>query len=567
MLLNIYINRFFAVTVVVLMLGACSQGENPVVTPPVTQGGAVSFVPTLSKVPVSTFVTGDKLGVLAYATDVDGNWNKQGTPELMYNTELTKIAAGNFTYDPIVYYPTNGNKLKFFAYYPHAATAGDNGITLSPKTQSGYPTVDFDASVGSYGVDMMAAVTESQNSGSVTLNCQHVLTKVNVSAKSAQGAIVSAVKIIGINSKGQLSMDNYTNKPAAPETWWANQNTAVTIGETVSITTTDVNYTPLFKEPKMVIPQAISDLVIEISYMFSGDATPYTKQYTQDVAWVAGGSVNYQIDILPDKVSIAVSAIDVTSMRVWGYSSSVASLQGATPIVNMNPAQVSKSGNIWAYAPIANWVNGKFHTFVATAPATANVTCNNGVATYTNPAEIGSQIDLRIASMKQVAPNNTDEVQFSFSQALTPVRFVAKVAADVSTDITDIVISKIVMTGSFVSSASIDLAASPAVWVAGVGRTASYTVAPTKPASLTIGSSTEVLHGNSSVMMAIPQVVGNIKIKVSVSYNLKTTVENIEKEFTFVSADWQIGQPYTFELLFTKEDISADDGGGTDPFG
>lgn len=304
MFLNIYINRFFATVALLVSLCGCAKDDGapdaPVVPPPAPQGNAVAFEPELSRAPISSFVTGDRLGVLAYLTDKDGNWNAQSKADLMYNTELTKTASGSFAYTPTVYYPANGDRVKFFAYYPYAARSGDNGITLSPQTLASYPTIDFDASKGSFNIDMLAAVTEAQSESSVTLSCQHLLTKINVSVKAPTdvSVTVTEIKISNINSVGRLSFDNYTNRPLNPETWWTNQGTPVMISETINVVADNTKYTPLFAEPKMVVPQSQNDVVIEISYHFAGEeATLLTKSYTQNVVWKAGDTLNYTIDI------------------------------------------------------------------------------------------------------------------------------------------------------------------------------------------------------------------------------------------------------------------------------
>ncbi len=132
-------------------------------------------------------------GFLAYRTS--GEWSSTGsnaTPDFLYNEhgKWTAGAPGSWGYDNTRFWPTNSDKISFFAYAPYQdqTTAGDKSITLSAKTEKGAPTLEFAlASDVKNMVDLVTDcrtdirdLTAASNSGSgiVSFKFSHVLTKV-----------------------------------------------------------------------------------------------------------------------------------------------------------------------------------------------------------------------------------------------------------------------------------------------------------------------------------------------------------------------------------------------------
>lgn len=91
-------------------------------------------------------------GVLAYKTSSSG-WATDGSaviPGFMYNEHVYKESstASKWKYDYLRFWPTNTDKLTFFAYAPYesAPSAGtDKGIKLSAQSEQGAPTIEFNA--------------------------------------------------------------------------------------------------------------------------------------------------------------------------------------------------------------------------------------------------------------------------------------------------------------------------------------------------------------------------------------------------------------------------------------
>lgn len=135
-------------------------------------------------------------GVLAYKTSSSG-WATDGsaaTPGFMYNEHVYKGAStdSKWKYDNLRFWPTNTDKLTFFAYAPYesAPSAGtDKGIKLSGQSEQGAPTIEFTVNTTKL-TEMVDLVTDHDKKdktsadGSISFSFSHVLTRVLLKAKT-----------------------------------------------------------------------------------------------------------------------------------------------------------------------------------------------------------------------------------------------------------------------------------------------------------------------------------------------------------------------------------------------
>lgn len=138
-------------------------------------------------------------GILAYKTNSDGWDIDKGntTPQFMYNehatwTSGTPTGSWGYTNSP-KFWPTNDDKITFFAYAPYEATDGANKkIILSGQDEKDAPKLTFE--VNTDWKNMVDLVTNGQteikdqtatsNSGIVSFKFSHVLTKIaNIKVK------------------------------------------------------------------------------------------------------------------------------------------------------------------------------------------------------------------------------------------------------------------------------------------------------------------------------------------------------------------------------------------------
>lgn len=214
-----------------LTMAGCSQNEvtdtnpdaHPVIGFDVYTGvqtrGAETDLAALKK-------SGAGFGFLAYKTA--GDWSTSGsaaTPDFLYNEHGTWTAgtpAGSWGYTNTRFWPTNSDKISFFAYAPYEAspTDGSNkGITLSAQSATGAPTLEFALTTTNDWKDMVDLVTSdskdqtaTSNSGTVSFKFSHVLTKVaDIKVKPDQ-SLGSDIKIYVTDLKLVPGTDKLQNK-------------------------------------------------------------------------------------------------------------------------------------------------------------------------------------------------------------------------------------------------------------------------------------------------------------------------------------------------------------------
>lgn len=284
--------------ITIILFSACSAGGEE---PAVLQGEEIAFaLEPVTKALVKELAVGDKLGILAYQLDVAGNWNASGKPDFMYNVALGKTASG-YEYLPTRFYPEGGEKIKFFAYYPYSASAGEEGITLSSAMTPGYPSFVYRCPVAA-DRDLLVAVTEPQNEGSVYLSCDHVLAQVGLSIQIEGGGStyeITSLKVGGLSMSATFLFDTYVNRPLDKASWWDAPGVAedldITFDPPVSVTSGQGVAVPLLAEPLLLIPQSVDALAFELKYKEAGKEIVYTKTFTNGVQWLPGGNYKYEL--------------------------------------------------------------------------------------------------------------------------------------------------------------------------------------------------------------------------------------------------------------------------------
>ena len=252
----------FFVAVALAMVG-CSQNEVVETNPDTNSAikfGVYTGVQTRGTETTSTTLKAsdaDGFGFLAYKTSSAG-WDTDGSttaPSFLYNEHgkwntAGGAGSGGWEYDNTRFWPTNSDKITFFAYAPYDDAAIDKGITLSANTVSGTPTLEFEVKNTSGTInwdgmvdlvtDCRAAIkdqTASSNSGTVKFNFSHVLTKVvdvKVKADVALGSdtriFVTGLKLVpGTNklyskAKYKFSDDSWEALSPAPAYFTTDQD-------------------------------------------------------------------------------------------------------------------------------------------------------------------------------------------------------------------------------------------------------------------------------------------------------------------------------------------------------
>lgn len=197
---NLLLATTALVTLTALTFSGCSENEvtdinpdaNPVMSFDVYTGVQTKGTETTTSSIQTT--TTDGFGVLAYKTTTAG-WDGEAdgaTPNIMYNEHVYYDAA--WKYDNAKFWPTNEDKISFFAYAPYESAPSEGTekkIKLSAATKTGAPTIEFEVNTTELTkmVDLVTDNTQkdktsSDNTGTVSFALKHVLTKVVLKAKT-----------------------------------------------------------------------------------------------------------------------------------------------------------------------------------------------------------------------------------------------------------------------------------------------------------------------------------------------------------------------------------------------
>lgn len=175
---------------------------------------------------------------------------------------------GIWKYSPVLYMPTDGGTVDFFAYSPADATVGDFNIS-----GENHDMVSITYSVTTDPAsqhDFMVAEALGVNTPSVSLDFRHVLSSVRVGVRStlpeAYTFQVYEVKLLNLNRRGVLTGIT-SDSPGKTTSWTWNgwsEPTAYTIAQKgpvkVSFSASG-EYTPVSDPdagPLMILPQTVS---------------------------------------------------------------------------------------------------------------------------------------------------------------------------------------------------------------------------------------------------------------------------------------------------------------------
>lgn len=138
-------------------------------------------------------------------------------PDYYYNIGVYKPTSV-WTSTVNMYWPENTNyKLSFIAYAPYKTV--DNGITLSPSTQAGYPILTYYSNNSDITkqVDLcysLPQLNKTQAQGTIAFNFKHSLSKISFSAKNyyaydtISGCKIKSIRLTNIINKGSILLNS-----------------------------------------------------------------------------------------------------------------------------------------------------------------------------------------------------------------------------------------------------------------------------------------------------------------------------------------------------------------------
>ena len=286
-------NKFFlfgTIACAALTFASCSNSELSASEENAPK--AIGFDVYQGRMPVTraatdgTSIQTSGFGVLASRTS--GDWTSSATPNFLYNQKVT-YSNSNWTYTPTKYWPTNTDKISFWAYAPY----DDSNITFSGVSEQGAPTATVtlpnDADLD-FVADCAMNKTYQTSSGNVEFSLNHVMTRAAFKIVGQNLPENTKLKITSIKLSGTklYSSATYTFPTSDSNTGgsWGSQlstNNTITLTQDIS-EGTNSNYLYLIPVESL----GDRDISVEVSYTVTlpGDA-PVSK--TPTVYIPAGG--------------------------------------------------------------------------------------------------------------------------------------------------------------------------------------------------------------------------------------------------------------------------------------
>jgi len=273
---------------------------------------------------VQSSLEGD-FGVSAFLITNGGDDISTITPTYMYNEKAVKGANGWALATPC-FWPAADKKLKFFAYTPF--NDADYGITLSEKTVSGTPYIDFIVKRDIQDqIDLMTAHSTATAYGpkvKAQLPFKHALTCVKFAVGSGLPANQTITKITlkNIVEKGRYFIGEYWDVPTYPTTdIWQYDIEDLSVPTNTANNTIIVHPNGEAYSTLLMIPQAFNSDDQKIEVTLQNNATNATTTIfasLKNSEWLPGTTVTYQLCSSDANVEYIFNVTPVTAAHDGG---------------------------------------------------------------------------------------------------------------------------------------------------------------------------------------------------------------------------------------------------------
>lgn len=259
-----------------------------------------------------------KYGVYAYqgVGDVPGTYNPEDAAPFTQIQNLALNEDGQYdgeSAEQYIYAPGSGTWLQFFAYSPYLAgslTGGDPATNyLEVSDEQKYPVINYTALTTDHSkhVDLIyakPAATGGEVTESITLDFQHILSKINVQTGTIAAGTVTSISIKGVYSSGTFDGNDLK--------WQATGEANSSYTKTSD--SENVNYDELYLVPQTLTDEAKIELKVRCT-IDGGASREYTltkslKAFIEE--WQAGKQYTYVVST-PHEVEVEVT--DVVEMN------------------------------------------------------------------------------------------------------------------------------------------------------------------------------------------------------------------------------------------------------------
>lgn len=322
--MKIYKGLIASVTIVAL--AACSADNEPTVEKlgnrnMIEVGTYISGTRAVDK---TAFAEGDALSL--YSCKTTGDYGDSFSANFMDNVKVTRGATGEWTYSPLMAWPTDENEhLSFIAYYPQNTGSSATSYSFTVNENYAEQTDPLWCTVKDAHINDRngTAINGSESdaafeatSGALNLKFKHMLSKVNVKVKLASNypGITCKLNDLTLNSVNQSGTFTINNDLSGG-TWASSTPKSFTLCEGA---TSVLSSTALDVAEMLMIPQ---DMTANNSYFFirythtlaEGGEKAVTKKVYLPNKWEVGKVYNYVINLSLDVNTISLS----TEINNW----------------------------------------------------------------------------------------------------------------------------------------------------------------------------------------------------------------------------------------------------------
>lgn len=297
----------FYFALILLLLGGCSKEIIETIDDdaPMNKDGSIAFrtESVLTKgTPHDDLKKYNKVQLRVFKHDkayADGN--------ILYRkTELIKggsDADTSWDYTPRMFWP-EGKGLSFLAYsietaIPYAKASGDEGVFIKENSTTNVPTIEYRVPVQVKDQPdlLVTAQIDQPEARNVMLNMKHALACVSFCATGPTDMKVKQLQMKNVYTKGSFQLDD-------PDIQWKldpNSKNLIVIepgmnDENLQENPTDGNYLMTQDGYLMMLPQALTDATIEVTYWKGTPGTEKKITYIlpTNIVWEAGQKYIYK---------------------------------------------------------------------------------------------------------------------------------------------------------------------------------------------------------------------------------------------------------------------------------
>ena len=192
--------------VIMLMVSCKHDDDNAVISAggktPVSFSSNIIAMNSVGKAVGNVWEVDDKIGIYMFE---EGNINVvESVENIAY---ITSAAGAKGDFKPTtktIYFPDNGSKVRFMAYYPHSASVTNSIYKVDVSNQTSQKDIDL-----LYNFKIDASYDKTVANKKVPLVFDHKLTKVIINVKAGEGLEESDLGDIGIHIEGLSTTANF----------------------------------------------------------------------------------------------------------------------------------------------------------------------------------------------------------------------------------------------------------------------------------------------------------------------------------------------------------------------